>query len=68
MFIITHVKELAIWITDKPFDKHSGYWHFYDNKEEYEFDLEHFKDRYGSKFLLTLSKVEKMYKRGADEE
>ena len=62
MFIITHVKELSIWTTEKPFDKKSGYWHFYNNKEDYEDDLNYFKDKYGSKFLFTLSKIEKMYK------
>lgn len=62
MFIITDKKEKAIWITDTPFNKKSGVWHFYDEDWEYEFDLENFKDKYGSKFMMTIKKVQKMYK------
>lgn len=62
MFIITHKPELSIWITETPFQKKSGTWHFYDNEEEYFIDLNNFKAKYGSKFLFTLKKIKEMYK------
>ena len=69
MFIITNKKELAIWTTETPFNKKSGIWHFYDNEDDYNFDLEYFTDKYGKKFLLTLSKVMNLYKkRGGDDQ
>ena len=69
MFIITSVKDLAIWLTEKPFDKHSGVWHMYDTREEYEDDLYTFQKNYGTKLQLTLKRVQEMYKhRGESQE
>lgn len=62
MFIITHKKELSIWLTETPFNKKSGIWHFYNSLEEYEDDLAYFIDKYSKKFLFTLDKIQKMYK------
>lgn len=68
MFIITHKPELSIWITETPFKKTSGVWHFYDDEISYQEDLEHFKSKYTSKFLMTLKKLEQLYKqRGEDD-
>lgn len=61
MFIITHVKELSIWTTETPFDKRSGIWSFYDTREEYDFALEDFKKTYGTKFMMPLSRVMKLF-------
>lgn len=71
MFIITHAKENSIWTTETPFQKSSGIWHFYDSKEEYEIALEQFKDKYSSKFLMTLNKIQQLkrdIKRTEDDE
>lgn len=62
MFIITHKKELSIWITETPFNKKSGIWHFYNSLEGYEDDLAYFIDKYSKKFLFTLDKIMKMHK------
>lgn len=62
MFIITDVKELALWITDSPFNKRSGIWHFYNSREDYDWDLSYYKDMYGSKFMFTLKRIQELYK------
>lgn len=62
MFIVTNKKEKAIWLTEDPFDKRSGVWHFYDNDEDYQYDLDLFKSKYSSKFLMTLAKLTKIVK------
>lgn len=62
MFIITHKPELSIWLTETPFKKTSGTWCFYDTPEEYDEDLYHFKKKYGSKFIMTLKRVQQLYK------
>lgn len=62
MFIITNKKELAIWLTEKPFDKKSGVWHFYQDEFEYNYDLELFIEKYSKHFMFTLSKIKKLYK------
>ena len=69
MFIIAEVKELSIWLTETPFQKKSGVWYTYDTREEYEDDLAHFKDKYGTMFLMTLKRVKELYKqRGGNED
>lgn len=62
MFIVTHKPEYSIWITETPFNRKSGVWHFYDNEEDYLSDLSIYKLLYGSKFLIPLKRIEKMYK------
>lgn len=67
--VITDKKELAIWLTDTPFNKKSGVWTFYDSLEDYEFDLGELIHKYRKKNVLTLSKVQKLYKdRGFQED
>lgn len=69
MFIVTHKPELSIWVTETPFNKKSGTWYFYDSIDEYEDDLALFKEKYSSKFLFTLKRIEQLYKQrgGSDE-
>ena len=67
MFIVTHKPELAIWITDNPLDKKSGVWNFYDNVDEYNIDLDFFKNKYGSKLMMTLKSLEKNVKNVLDK-
>ena len=66
--IVTDKRNLAIWITDTPFKKKSGVWSFYDTKEEYEWDLDAFKQKYGSKLVVSLEKIKKLYKEKGEPE
>lgn len=69
MYIVTHLPELSIWVTDNPFDKRSGTWMFYDEREYYEDELFSLKKKYGTKRLYTLKKIEQLYKnRNVDKE
>lgn len=40
----------------------------YDTKEEYEWDLEEFKKKYGSKLVVSLDKIKKLYKEHGEQE
>lgn len=67
MFIITNVKELAIWLTETPFDKRSGVWNFYNTREDYDFDLKNFTNKYSSKFQFTLKRITDLYQKRSED-
>lgn len=69
MYIITNKPEFSIWVTTTPFNKKSGVWYFMNDEFEYNDTLQELIEQYGSKFMWTLKKVEKMYKeRGLSDE
>jgi hypothetical protein len=64
--VVLDKKNLAIWITDKPFTKTSGVWSFFDTREDFDWGLSNLKFKYKNKEIVSIEKVKKLYKEYRD--